>query len=379
MRKILGILFLVYCSVNMPVFAQSAEKLVITITNPSDFDRNDEVVAINWKDLVLEYPAIEPANFKIINNRTQKEVPYQLEYRGQTQVKNLLVEVSVAASHSLKLAFQIGKHGLFIAKTYSRYVPERKDDFAWENDKIAFRMYGKALEGTSEDAYGIDVWVKRTDRLIINERYKSGEYHTDHGDGMDYYNVGRSLGAGNIAPYVNDTIRYSKNYRTWKVLDNGPLRSTFQLYYDEWDVAGIPVKVVKTISLDAGSFLNRVEANYQYKNNVMIPVAVGIIKRKEPGTVLLDEKKGIMAYWEPQYGDNGITGVGSILLSAVLKMEVKNEQLLTQIATISGTPIVYYTGAAWNKAKTITDAQAWFNYLQLFQQRLEQPLIITLN
>ena len=28
------------------------------------------------------------------------------------------------------------------------YVPERKDDFAWENDKIAFRAYGKALRKT---------------------------------------------------------------------------------------------------------------------------------------------------------------------------------------------------------------------------------------
>ncbi|MNT75427.1 hypothetical protein D3C72_2143220 [compost metagenome] len=67
------------------------------------------------------------------------------------------------------------------------------------------------MENTKENAYGFDVWVKRTDRLIINERYKRNEYHIDHGDGMDYYHVGFSLGAGNMAPYVNDTIRYSAN------------------------------------------------------------------------------------------------------------------------------------------------------------------------
>ncbi len=69
--------------------------------------------------------------------------------------------------------------------------------------------------------------------IKINERYKRAEYHIDHGDGMDYYHVGFSLGAGNMAPYKNDTIWYSKNYRTWKVLDNGPLRSTFQLTFEE--------------------------------------------------------------------------------------------------------------------------------------------------
>lgn len=69
---------------------------------------------------------------------------------------------------------------------YGRYVPERKGDFAWENDKITFRMYGKVLESTPKEmAYGIDVWVKKTDRMVLNERYKRGHYHDDLGDGMD--------------------------------------------------------------------------------------------------------------------------------------------------------------------------------------------------
>ena len=39
------------------------------------------------------------------------------------------------------------------AKVYGRYVPERKDDFAWENEYAAFRMYGPALKSclTSTD------------------------------------------------------------------------------------------------------------------------------------------------------------------------------------------------------------------------------------
>jgi hypothetical protein len=30
-------------------------------------------------------------------------------------------------------------------------------------------MYGKALEGTPENAKGIDVWVKRIDSLVITQ------------------------------------------------------------------------------------------------------------------------------------------------------------------------------------------------------------------
>lgn len=379
MKNIIGILLLIACNLTDIAFAQSNTKAVITLTNPGNFERKEEVISVSWKDIVSKYPSIDSARFKIINSATGKEVTYQLEYCGETAIQNLLVQVNVAANNSLKLFLQTGKPGLFTAKTYSRYVPERKDDFAWENDKIAFRMYGKALEGTNEDAYGIDVWVKRTDKLILNERYKRGEYHIDHGDGMDYYHVGFTLGAGNIAPYVNDTIRYSKNYHRWKILDNGPLRSTFQLEYDEWDVAGMPVKAVKTISLDAGSQLNRIEANYQYNNNSALPVVVGIIKRKQPGTILLDEQTGIMAYWEPQHGKDGTTGVGSILLSPVVKMEVSNDQLLAQLTAKNKEPAVYYTGAAWNKAGAFTTAQAWFNYLRAFHQRLYNPMKVTVQ
>src|SRR3546814_5346770 len=113
------------------------------------------------------------------------------------------------------------------------------DDFAWENDKIAFRMYGKALEGTAGDAHGIDVWVKRTSELVINKWYKSGDYHKDHGDGMDYYSVGMTLGAGDIVPFTGDTLWFPNHYRGYQVLDNGPLRSTFRLDFEQWNAGGM--------------------------------------------------------------------------------------------------------------------------------------------
>jgi hypothetical protein len=375
MKRITWTVILLYffCEVS---FAQVNTKAVITVTNSSNVNRTEELVAIPWQSLVSKYPTIDTANFIVINSLTKKSIPFQLEHLGEKAIQNLLVQVNIPANSSLKLYVQKGKPASVTPKTFCRFVPERKDDFAWENDKIAFRMYGKALEGTKEDAYGMDVWVKRTTKLILNERYKRGEYHIDHGDGMDYYHVGFSLGAGNSAPYVNDSIWYSNNYHRWRVLDNGPLRSTFQLEYDEWDVAGMPVKLVKTISLDAGSQLSRVEANYQYSNISELPIVVGVIKRKEPGKMLLDEQKGIMAYWEPQHGADGTTGVGVITTVPVVKMKVGNEQLLLQTTIANNKPMVYYTGAAWDKAGLITDSKAWFNYLNSFQQRLEKPLIV---
>lgn len=363
----------------MPLTFLAQTKATITIENNSNLDRKEAVVAINWKTILSSYPKIDTTNFIVINQSTKKQIAFQLEKQGHATVENLLVQVDVKAKSKVILVVQKGKPETFEVKTYARYVPERKDDFAWENDRIAFRAYGRAIEGSSEDAFGFDVWVKRTNKMILNERYKLADYHVDHGDGLDYYQVGHTLGAGNMAPYVKDTVRYSANYHQWKMLDNGLLRSTFQLTYDSWDAGGIKVKATKTISLDAGSQLSRIENVYTFDSNKPLPVVVGITRRADAGNISLNEQQGIMGYWEPASAKDGTTALGSILTTAVTNMWVDKIQLLAKTTVKSDEPIVYYTGAAWDKAGKFTDAKKWFLYLDNFYQGLKNPLIINVK
>jgi len=359
----------------LPIITVAQTKATVTIKNNSALDRKETVVAIKWATLLHAYPQIDTTNFVVINGNTKKQIAYQLEHKGNTAIQNLLVQADLKAKSTLTLLIQKGKPVPFTAKTYARYVPERLDDFAWENDKIAFRAYGKALEKTEGDAYGYDVWVKRTDKMILNDRYKRNEYHIDHGDGLDYYHVGYTLGAGNMAPFVNDTIRYSANYHQWKMLDNGPLRSTFQLTFDTWNAGGIKVKATKTISIDAGSQLNRIENSYTFDGNKPLPVVVGIIRREKPGVISLNEQQGVMGYWEPTEKE-GTTGVGSILTTPVSTMWVNKTQILAKTTVNNNEPIAYYSGAAWDKAGKITNSKQWFDYLNHFYQELQNPLIV---
>ncbi len=349
----------------------------IVIENRGIANYTDKVLAVSWQIVLAKYPAVDTSDLKIVDAVTKKEISYQLEYMGNTAVQNLLVQVSIRAKASISLLLQKARPALFAVKTFGRYVPERKGDFAWENDKIAFRMYGKELEKTpAENAYGMDVWVKRTSRMILNERYKRGEYHIDHGDGMDYYHVGFSLGAGNCMPFSNDSIWYSKNYTQWKVLDNGPLRITFQLSYDPWNVDGKQVTAIKTITLDAGCQLNKVSVQYNYAGAGNLPLVIGIIKRPEGGVELLNEQKGILAYWEPQHGADGTTGVGCIIPAPIKNMQVNKNQLLAVSEVEKNGAFVYYTGAVWNKAGSIKNEQEWFSYLQQLQQGLGSEAIV---
>ncbi len=361
----------------LPILAQT--KATVTIQNNSTTEQKETVVAIKWESVLSHYPKIDTTNFVVINAATKKQIPFQLEHLGHSSIQNLLLQVDVKAKSTLSLSIQKGKPETFVAKTYARYVPERKDDFAWENDKIAFRAYGKALEKEKDNAYGFDVWVKRTNRMILNERYKLADYHVDHGDGLDYYHVGFTLGAGNMAPFVNDTIRYSGNYQQWKILDNGPLRTTFQLVFDSWNAGGIKVSATKTISIDAGSQLNRIENVYTFDDTKPMPVVVGIIRRPENGVINLNEQQGIMGYWEPTFEKDGTTAVGSILTTPVTNMWVDKQQLLAKTIVKSNEPIVYYTGAAWDKAGKITNSKEWFDYLNNFNQQIKNPLVVSIK
>ncbi len=349
----------------------------IVITNPTDQERH-ELVAIPYNEWSGAFGT--DSIFKIVDTSSGEEISYQQETKGMSETQNILLEVAVPALGSVTLTVEKSAAAQVAARTYARYVPERYDDFAWENDVVAFRMYGKGLEGRPDDAHGLDIWSKRTADLVVDKWYARGDYHTDHGEGMDYYSVGMTLGAGDIAPFANDTVVFSKHYRQYEILDNGPLRSTFKLMYEPWQVGTKTVSVVKQFTLDAGSQLNRVEVTYSIDGDGKLPVVIGVARRKQPGDLLQEEQAGIFGYWEPEIGHHGMTGVGVILEKGAFSEfgDLSNQYLAFAEAT-NGVPLTYYVGGAWNKAGAYTSSEAWFDYLHSFKARMASPLNVEIN
>ena len=116
-----------------------------------------------------------------------------------------------------------------IVKTFARYVPERMDDFAWESDRIAHRTYGQALiKGEGTISSGPDVWIKKKRSLIVDEMYATKHYHEDNGEFMDDYRVGKSRGCGGIGIWDGQKLYVSSNYRNWRLITTGPIRSEFE-------------------------------------------------------------------------------------------------------------------------------------------------------
>ena len=154
----------------------------------------------------------------VVFDEAGKEIPSQLLFMGEKSPVKLIFQATVEGKSKAVYEIRIGKPSAYQQKTFGRLVPERFDDYSWENDRIAFRVYATALIAKDGPSNGIDVWVKRTDKLVVDrwvKDYKAGisSYHNDSGEGCDCYKVGRTLGAGAMAPFVNDSLWLGSNFR----------------------------------------------------------------------------------------------------------------------------------------------------------------------
>lgn len=362
---------------------ENATKIIIQ--NPTVVNRQYEMAEIKWEKLAaLKF---NQKNTTIINAQTGEEVSSQIIYAGKTQPHAIIFQSGTTAGSSSFYLVKKQKSKNYPAQTFGRLVPERKDDFAWENDRIAFRMYGPALQQSGEISSGIDVWAKCTNKLVLNNWYKGNDYHKDHGEGLDFYGVGKTLGAGGIAPFINNKLYPSKNFVSHKILENGPLRTKFELRYDSWNAAGVQVKETKNITLDAGSFLNKVEVKYSFAN-ATLPVATGIAILPGEGISWNQTGKyGLLAYRQPAQ-ENGTITLGVVVpqpskadnISTTAKDHYNHSGHYILKSTVNKNKLfTYYQGASWDKEGSFKTFEEWKQTLQNKLVQLNNPLKINLQ
>ena len=267
-------------------------------------------------------------------------------------------------------------------RAYGRFVRERFDDFAWENDRIAHRTYGKALmtwKGEPLTSSSIDIWSKRTDKLVLNDWYMVDNYHVDRGEGVDAYSAGPTRGCGGNGFWSNDRLYIPTNFVDSRVLANGPIRVLFELVYEPFEVNGVRVSQVLRVSLDAGSQLNRFSVSYEAAKNEPLAVAVGLKKVKEEQQQL-DAKHGWLTIWEPMEKNLGMQGLAVIVdPRSFEKLTEDKLNHLVVLKTGTAQPVVYWAGFAWDRAGKITTAQSWNTYVGQFAERLRSPVEVKIQ
>jgi len=375
----------------LATMAPGARAQRLILSNPLDVDRPPEVVEIPL-DQVLSHLHLSLAQAKSIVAEvatTGERVPAQL-YGSSPDMESgqLLLLVRLPAHVTEMIAFRLDP-GASNPKplVFGREAPERKDDFAWENKLVAYRIYGPALQATGEIASGIDVWSKRVPNFVIDSFYKRDlegsrthnpalSYHIDNGQGLDSYYVGPSRGCGGTAVFSGGKLFVSKNYATMRILGDGPIRFSFEASYAPWDANGISVAETKRITLDAGTHLNKIESTYTFAGTGALDLAAGLAVH-EGADVEFPVNGSVASVWDtPQDPSAGRIATGLVAEPQQHTRTFATAGHALMIFTRhSGEPFTYYAGAGWSKADMPT-AMAWDAYLKLQLRLLQHPIAI---
>ena len=256
-------------------------------------------------------------------------------------------------------------------KVYGRYVPERKDDFAWENEYAAFRMYGPALK-TENPSNGVDLWIKNTPALVVDTMYArelkdNRPYHINYDGNLDCYKVGHTCGAGGLVVIADGKTWIGGPYDRWEILEQTPNKFVFRLEYDSLLVAGHLLHESITITAAAGQKYNKAEvvitANGEWTKGESLLVGGGIYMHDTVDYYMSIPENGYVFYEEEALSDkqaakmnyeyNGSTSQGRIQMSVKTPGATLTDILDGNLVAVRpyelGDTLTYYFGATWSK------------------------------
>ena len=393
----------------------AADKVTITVQNPSKIARNFEMVEVPMTEISKEMGLDD----FIITDADGKEVPLQVTYRN-----TVVFQVSVGAKkksiyYAVKATPKRNE-----CRTMGRLFSERGDEFGWENDRVAYRIYGHGA------AVGYDLFNKSTSKLMLDHWYASEQdqemrsvckklkergyedladqvynafcYHIDHGQGMDCYTVGPTLGAGaNALVKPDGSLLMPACYQSYEILDDGLLRFSVRLTYPEVEYEGKKIFETRVITMDAGTSFCRVDVRY---HQILEPVTMAsgvVVHASNPSAYVLNREAGYLGYedlgdgspYNQRYRKElekqmGKIYVGTVYPAPVTEMkfvEGKTGIALGHILAI--TPVqpfvdyTYYFGSAWNKnqevgIRSLTD---WEALLSRQATLVRNPLKVTVK
>lgn len=390
----------------MPFCATAADQLQIAVTHDLEIARPSETITVPWAEVSKAIPRALLQKIAVIDP-SGRSIPYQVtnvapqakDPEGKGAAYGDLIFQHDFAAGEKSASFTVQRIDtvapVFPVRAFARYVPERLDDFAWENDRIGHRTYGPALAaprqpGSNKEVLvssGLDIWCKRVSYPIVDRWYNKGHdhYHTDQGEGMDMYQVGQSRGCGGTGIWDGQTLHVARNYQTWRILANGPIRAIFELTYEPWDANGIKVAETKRFTVDAGHNLDLIESTFTVTEGEAkeLTVAIGLNKNSADRgqdakfAVSFDKSNGALTQWIAQKS-NGELGTAILVPNDSFRdfaADKANELVIT--TALAGEPLRYYVGAAWTRSGQFSSQEEWNAYVASMAARAKSPVRVS--
>ncbi len=361
--------------------AFAASQLTLTAVNKLPLARASQTIELSAAQLAM-LDAKELNAIHVADSAGKKLLAQAVDTDGDAYRKADIVifQADFAANETKTFTLTVGPKQTFHRdqfKAFGRFNRERFDDFVWENDRIAHRTYGKGLEACAGEpltSSTIDIWSKRTARMVVNDWYLADHYHADTGEGADFYSAGRSRGCGGSGLWAADQLWTSKNFVNSRVLANGPIRVMFELDYEAFGVNGLRVSEVKRITLDAGSQLDHFQSFYKSDQLGHLSAGIGL-KKVVSEQIEANPERGWLLKWEKVEKNAGNQGLAIIIDPKTFERQTEDKLNHLLLAKVPDNNILsYWAGFCWDKAGQLTDAAAWKRYVDEFAQGVKSPI-----
>lgn len=382
----IGLLIILLAAV--PLVASAQTELTVTAANKLKLARQSETIELTAKELAsLAEKDLTKLHVRDSSGREVLAQSVDTDYDDFHKPDILIFQTDFKPGETKTFTVFAGNKREYKKedfRAYGRFVRERFDDFAWENDRIAHRTYGYALmfwKGEPLTSSAIDIWSKRTSKLVINDWYMVDNYHADHGEGVDAYSAGPTRGCGASGIWANGNLWIPRNFTNSRVLANGPIRVMFELVYPGFQVNNDVVAQVLRVSLDGGSQLNHFETFYRVSpGDQPVAVAIGLKKAKDAQRDF-NAQQGRLTVWEPMDKNLGMQGLA--IVADPREVDTVTEDNLNHLLVLKPTkntmPVSYWAGFAWDRAGKITSAREWNKYVDEFSEARRSPIEISVK
>lgn len=395
----------------------------VKITNSTSVDRNDELVVLTKAEVEKKIGTIAAGKYVVIRTGNQPLVVQYDDLNNDGSWDELAFLFSFKPSETAVFDLSIADAPAAIKAVVRAHVRHRKknsndqfDDIitkdtmpvqnpptdfskiplppyltegpAWENDKVAFRLYFDTRNGK-------DVFGKRIPGMVMDTigANHNNSYHELANWGMDLLHVGKSLGAGAIAIGIKNSngtdtlIRVGGNLVTnerYEVVADGPVRAIFRIYYSV-ELNGKAFDITDETSIWGGQYFyqSKLSCN-NFPDDAKLVVGYADFYDNKPGQV---DTAGIKTFYSygPQSENKDNLGLAIAVHSKNFDgyrrltdtlASIQNSYIISQRVK-KGVPFVYRFYSGWEKSDNkFSNVDEFSAFLKYEAVSMGNPLVV---
>ncbi|HEV2294337.1 MAG TPA: DUF4861 family protein [Tepidisphaeraceae bacterium] len=367
--------------------------VTVKATNKLDFARPSQTIEVSGEDLTsLD---VKDLTFVHVKDDAGEELLAQAVDTDFDEVHRpdiVIFQSDFKPNQTKTFTLSAGKKQVYTAedfRAFGRFNRERFDDYQWENDRVAFRTYGASLrtwKGEPLTSSAIDIWSKRTPKMVTDKWYMHGDYHVDHGEGADFYSAGPTAGCGGAGVWADGKVVWPPNFVNSRTLAAGPIRVLFELDYEPFDAGGRQVAATRRTQLDAGHNLNHIVMTFKPQGPGQLTAAVGLKKAASDKGASdhardYNKERGWMTKFEDVEKRQGQQGLAIIIDDPTLiATDAENDRNVFLVVNVpKDGKLSYRSGFFWDKANHFEGYEAWKTYIDRQAQAIASPIEVTVS